>query len=425
MKIISFLAAMALSFILAGASAAWGADPPARRHPEYSLLGRDKPPVDSPLNPHFVVSTEANIKEGSLWRSGYIPERLIGLDLADVDRDGLNELVYVTLHNVYLSRRNGPILEQLAAFRTEDNVVIISVDLFDLDGDGRREIVVSAQYNEQTAASMILSYNGSKQLQTLAKDVPWYLRVTGSGGQKRLTGQKPATSSNEPYSGKPHYLEYRDGKVKSVGVVQLPRHVNLYNFNVGNLGNQNTRLVAAVKSIDQHLTLYDTGGGKVWESSDEYAGTLNHIVLPTYREQPTQLEYLPSRVLIEDVDGDGTNEVIVAKNQQGGVPFMKNLRSYNSGVIEARKFTNLSLVPFFNSANLLPGPAVDYAFMDFDNNGSKDLVVAVVIEQGSGMLQDARSVIVGYIDLYAQRPTEGAAGGEAQQVSNQSPPKGK
>ncbi|MDR1871700.1 MAG: VCBS repeat-containing protein [Deltaproteobacteria bacterium] len=404
MKKISCLVALALMVVLTGQVSSFGADPPAKRHPSYTLMGRDKPPPDSPLNPNFVVSTEANIKEESLWRSGYIPERLVGLDIGDVDRDGLNELVYVTPHNVYLSRRSGPLLEQLATFKTEDNVNIVSVDLFDVDNDGRKEIVVSAQYNEQTASSFILAFDGTKALKILAKGITWYVRVTGSGAAKRLTGQKPATTSAEPYSGKPNYLEYRDGKVKSVGVVQLPRHINLYNFNIGNLGVQNTRLIAAVKSTDEHLTLYDTGGGKVWESHDDYAGTANSIILPTYREQAIQQEFLPSRIIIDDIDNDGANEVIVAKNNQGGAPFMKNLRTFNSGVIEARKFNNLSLVPFFNSANLLPGPAVDYALMDFDNNGTKDLVVGVVIESGSGLMQDGRSIIVGYIDLYTTKP---------------------
>jgi hypothetical protein len=404
MKKITTLFVLSFVFIFFGALASYGADDPPKRHPAYSLLGRDKPPADSPLNPNFVVSTEANIKEGSLWRSSYIPDRLVGLDVADLDRDGRNELVYVTPHNVYLGRRNGPVLEQLATYKTDDNIIIVSVDFFDVDNDGRKEIILSAQYNDQTASSLIVSFDGSKELKLLAKNIPWYLRVTGSAGQKRLTGQKPSTASNEPYSGKPHYVEYKEGKIVSQSIVQLPRFVNLYNFNVGTLGPQNTRLVATVKSTDEHLTLYDTGGGKVWESHDDYAGTANYISLPTHREQSQNLEFLPSRIIIDDIDRDGMNEIIVAKNNQGGVPFMKNLRSFNSGIIEARKFTNLSLVPFFNSANLLPGPAVDYVFEDFDNNGTKDLVVGVVIEAGSGMMRDGRSVIVGYIDLYSQQP---------------------
>jgi hypothetical protein len=50
---------------------------------------------------------------------------------------------------------------------------------------------------------------------------------------------------------------------------------------------------------------------------------------------------------------------------------------------------------------MLPGPPVDYQLADLDNNGSKDLVAAVVINPGSGMVSDARSVIVSYNNLYA------------------------
>ncbi|MDR0354300.1 MAG: hypothetical protein LBJ64_00970, partial [Deltaproteobacteria bacterium] len=136
-----------------------------------------------------------------------------------------------------------------------------------------------------------------------------------------------------------------------------------------------------------------------------YCGTVNHITLNISGESGRAVEYLPSRILLADIDSDGANEVIVAKNNQGGIPFMKNLRAYNGGLIEAMKFSNLSLVPFFSSANLLPGPAVDYQLADFDNNGTKDLVVAVVINPGSGMLQDGRSVIVAYSNLYATGAT--------------------
>ena len=80
---------------------------------------------------------------------------------------------------------------------------------------------------------------------------------------------------------------------------------------------------------------------------------------------------------------------------------MKNIRSFEGGVIEAYKFSNISLVPFFSSTNMLPGPAVDYQLADFDNNGTKDLVVAVVISAGGGMLGYSRSVIVSYSNLYS------------------------
>jgi hypothetical protein len=116
------------------------------------------------------------------------------------------------------------------------------------------------------------------------------------------------------------------------------------------------------------------------------------------------VEYIPTRILISDIDKDGANELIVAKNNQSGTRVFKNLRTFNSGIIEARKFVNLTLIPFFTSSNLLPGAAVDYQLADFDNNGSKDLIVGILIEPGSGMLEDARSIIFSYNNLYNVEP---------------------
>ena len=144
--------------------------PTAKRHPSYSLRGVDEaPPPESILNPNFVISNESRLSETSLWRSPYLTERLVGLDIADIDGDGKNELVYVTSRKVYAARFDGESFTQLAEFALPENSTIISVDLFDTNVDGRSEIIVSAQRpSGSDANSHVLRYTGGKTLEVAA-----------------------------------------------------------------------------------------------------------------------------------------------------------------------------------------------------------------------------------------------------------------
>lgn len=390
---------------------------PERRHPTYNLRGLDQPqsPTSPTLNPNFVVTPESRIAEDSLWRSGYITERLVGLDVGDADNDGLNELVYVTVQNVYVTRYVGGNYTQLAAYKLPENSRAISVDVFDVDGDGTNEIVVSGQ-NDQThqANSFIFNYRGGNSLDVVASGINYYLRVIGPANSRVLVAQKPGTTGGTSFSGAPHYASFANGKVVMGTRVDLPPQVNIFNFNQGTLGSERLFLTSYIKFPTEHLVLTDATGGKVWESHDEYGGTINHINQIAYGDNGRSLEYLPARILIADIDQDGNNEVIVAKNNLGGSRLFRNLRSFNSGTIEARKFSNLSLIPYFNSGNLLPGPAVDYQLADFDNNGSLDLVVAILIEAGSGMLEGSRAIIFSYNNLYVVQPPTPSAGSQGQ-----------
>ncbi|MDR1487595.1 MAG: hypothetical protein LBT62_06370 [Deltaproteobacteria bacterium] len=377
---------------------------PKPRHPSYSLLGHDPPPEDSPLNPNFVTTQESKVIEGTLWHSSYISERLVGLDIGDVTGSNLNEIVYVTLNTVYLSRRNGEILDQLATYDIPLTLKVLSVDLFDSDGDGRDEIFLSCQKEGSGASSIVLAYDGQKKLKVLADFIPFYIRAVLYNNVKTLAVQKSGTTPQSGYGGNVLTASFSGGKIVTSGKIPLPFGVNLYNFTSGKVGSKKTNMTLTVTPPYEHLTVYEGNSTNdfIWGSTENYCSTLNAIDLNASSENSTALEYIPSRILLFDIDKDGNNEVVVARNQQDGITSLKNLRSFNGGVIEALKFSNLSMVSFFNSTNLIPGPAVDYKLADFDNNGTTDLVIGVVIRPGSGSLKkDARSIIVSYSNLYA------------------------
>ena|GEM_PF-1607528 len=367
---------------------------PASRHPTYNLIGRDAPSAASPLNPNFVVSEEAHMREGGFWRSSYINENLVGLAVADIDGDGRNEVVYASDKNVYVTRFGGSTLTQLAKYSVPASQRIVSVDVFDVNGDGRLEIICSAQDENNAPVSFILKFDGSALI-PLAQKLPWYLRVAGQGGDRFLAGQKAAASGGQVYTGSVQRVSFKGSGIVSQGSVGLPEHVNLFNFVLGRLGSGGAQLAAAVRFPSEHIFLFENKK-RIWESREEYAGTMTYLAPQNHRDaSDRKREFLPARLIIADIDGDGHNELIVAKNDRGGVPFMSNQRGFTSGVIQAFKYQNLSLTPFFRTRTL-PGAVVDIQLADFNNNGTLDLVAAVVTQSKSGMWSEGLSLIVAY-----------------------------
>lgn len=364
------------------------------RHPSYNLMGRDTlPSADSVLNPNFVVAEEAHLTESGFWRSGFLNESLVGLTVTDIDGNGLQEIIYASNSNVYVGRVEGEKLIQLVKYPVSLTESILSVDALDLTGDGRPEIIISIINDSNAAASSILSYSDGK-LTPLVTRIPWYLRVVGAPGGYFLAGQRASTDIISTYSGSVMRMEYKDGRVRSAAPVSIPPFINIFNFTLGRLGNSGIQMVAAIKLPSEHLFLFE-GSNQAWESRDEYGGTMNYLEPQGVTDGNRKREFIPSRILIADIDRDGQNELIVAQNDRGGVPFMSNQRSFSGGTIQAFKYSNLSLTPFFRTRRL-PGPGVDYHLADINNDGIQDLVVAVVTEQKSGMMKEGRSVIVAY-----------------------------
>ncbi len=369
-----------------------------KRHPSYNLIGRDAQSAESPLNPNFVVAEEARLSESGFWRSAYIKDRLVGLVVTDIDRDGRNEVIYATIKGVYVTRHEGGRLVQLASYEVLNNEKLATLDVFNADRSGPDEIFAVIQNDALKGGSIVLQYENGALNRVAEGVVPWYLRVVEGSGGRMLAGQKPAVSGDEVFSGGVMEMSFDGRKIESRGRMSVPEGANAFNFAHCRLGSSNRSMSVVLKWPSEHIILYD-GGDRAWESREEYGGTMTVLEPPvtnynTSGATPRRF-FVPSRFIVSDIDRDGQNELIVAKNDRGGVAFMSNLRAFTSGAVQAFKYSNMSLTPFFRTRTL-PGPAVDYALADFDNNGSLDMVVAVMMEHESGVAQDGRSVILAY-----------------------------
>ncbi len=132
------------------------------------------------LNPNFIeVTPEDSLHNSGLWRSQTFREGIVGMDVGDVDGDGRQEIVTASYSRVSVQRREGQALRTIASYNATNMDRFIWLTLADTNRDGRDEIYVTKllrRNNPKGNTSSRVSYG---------RDVVWVpvslgLTMTGS-----------------------------------------------------------------------------------------------------------------------------------------------------------------------------------------------------------------------------------------------------
>lgn len=140
----------------------------------------------------------------------------------------------------------------------------LRLDIHDLDGDGRDEIILTIKHGE-SIRSFVYKY-GDKGFSTLWKG-NFFIRRLGDElyGQKHMTG--------EGFRGEVFPLLWGGAKrsdAKELKALKLPPGVNLFDFAfLGGTGGE--RLVVAYDDKN-HINVYNADGIQVWRSEDDAGG---------------------------------------------------------------------------------------------------------------------------------------------------------
>jgi TolB-like protein len=372
--------------------------PEGRRHPDYVLTGKEGQNM-SPLNPNFIAAPGAEQGEGKFWRSQSFPIAVVGMNVADLDGDGRNEIVYCSNSKVFVGVLTENIFQVVATYEGDTGARFLTLDAADFNRNNRPEIFISAQ-NNFTAASLVLEYVDGK-LVPLLKDQPWYYRVHNTPAGNKLMGQQGG--SGELFYGPVKELQYSDGKYAPIRTVNLPDGYNIFNAAIAHLSGPGKEYLAGVNFNDR-LMIMGMGGQEIWKSKDVFATGMTYVEAPRGMQTETQLgrdakepirTYIPTRLLVADLDNDGQQEVLVALNEWAGTRLLSGLRSFEEGSVYSLRLANQAMRENWRSRPL-PGYLADYQIGDFNNDGRDDLVVAVVMKNTGGGLLDDRSAIVAY-----------------------------
>ena len=367
------------------------------------------------INPDFINTPEPIIRK-DFWMSQKLPSEFKGMDVGDVNNDGLNEVVIIDSHNVmiYLKRDNDFKLIQKIQGKPSDNY--LSVDVADINQNGIREIIVT-NLTGNTLESFVLEFRDG-QFVPIATKLPWFLRVIETVTGPKLLGQRRGFDT--PFNTPIYDIAWEEGRYKEDRRMKIPEGLSVYGLTIDAILPGGSGKIIALDDYD-YLNIYEQtdkplvklqifGGSKerLWKSDDVYGGSNNYIVTaPRYGQYGGDMSdrgdinaYINLRILTYDANNDGKKEIIVVKNLSTVGRIFKNVKLFSSSEVYALEWDGLGLMEKWKTKKI-NGYVADYQFKDIDNDGQKEIVLALAL--ASGQFVTNSSVIV----VYKLNPQQG------------------
>ena len=328
------------------------------------------------------------------------PTRILkGVDVGDLDGDGNNEIVVMDPHKLWVYRDEEKALRLKADFTEAISNNFLTVDLLDVNGDKRDDICVTNVIDDNLQSFILTYENGS--FRYLAQQLNWYLRVKPIPGKGEvLLAQRMGSRSD--FFGPIHLVRWKGGKAKLGKKVKLPRSVEwIYEFTHGHFTAPEAQELLMLDEVGTARVM-DEKGTVSWKSKTDLGGSDNFI----HREgvwadrdgqgapEPRRI-YLPLRLVVKDLDGDGVDEVVAAVNTFHASA-LENVKVYDKGYITGRTWDGMSLTSVWRTQDI-PGYVADFQVEDLDNDGRDEL--AAVSVTAHFLKKEARGILSVY-ELY-------------------------
>lgn len=377
------------------------ADPYQSAHPDRILMGQAAS-GSSVLRPLGVVTGALGFTKSQTFNYG-----LVSMEVGDVDGDEQEEFVLASPYEIRVYRRTDNRYQKIGQIALPHRYGIHSVTMADLNNNGRKEIYVSAA-DAKDPNSLVLEWDG-KEFAHVADDLSWYLRVVEIPGQGMvLAGQK--SGINTLMAKGVYRMSVSQGQVTK-GEEILTGGMNLFDFSLADLDGNGGLEVVAITQGDRLMVLTQAGK-ELWSSDDYYGGTTRFVGGQSFDEINKDLEhgrteggriYIPSRIVIRDMNNDGQADVIVNKNLSSASRILSKVRSYPNGEIHALTWNGISLTELWRTRKI-DGYIADYQMGAVQTVPSQDgkaqsinaeLNVGVVLNSsGFDLLNNASSAVL-------------------------------
>jgi TolB-like protein len=322
---------------------------------------------------------------------------LRGMDVGDVDGDGQLDVVLAGISNVYVYHLQNNRLVEFGSLEMPARSRVHSVNLADLDANGKAEIYISAN-DDYDPHSWAYEWDGSS-LGLILENVPWYIRILDIPGQgQTLLGQR---GGGDKLLWKGIFRLMRDG----TGVIPqerlvLPNYINLFEFSLADVTGDGALEVVAISRADR-LYVVRPDGSVLWISDDFYGGTSRYIgedfdqvgrtgidIDSTHSEDIIGKEstgrriFIPSRIIVMDVNSDGEDDILVNKNFSAASRHVDGYRRFKTGELHAMSWNGIALGGIWQTKKI-DGYIPDFQLIPLqDRDNTAKLFVGLVLSTG-------------------------------------------
>ncbi len=368
--------------------------------------GGKKGTLTSMINPEFINSSDPVNRRG-FWMSQQFKTEFVGMDIGDVNKDGVNEVVTIDRHNISIYVKTADALKLLKQIKGKSYDQYISVDVADINRDGTPEIIVTS-LNNKVLNSFVLQYNDG-DYKMIASNIRYFLRVIDTAsGRPILLGQP--YGMDKIFETQIYEIIWRDGQYVSGDKMKIPMGLSIYGLTMDTLGSGTSEKIMALDGLDylcvitpthkpmsRLLSFGFTPEELIWRSDTVYGGSNNYIApfdtMKSSEAEPADTAFANLRILVFDTNKDGKKEVIIVKNLSSVGRIFKNIKLFTSSEIYDLEWDGLGMAENWRTKKI-NGYVADYCFKDIDNDGKPEIVLALV--QSVGASFSDRSVIVVY-----------------------------
>ena len=358
------------------------------------------------VNPDFINAAQP-INSKSFWKSQQFSNEFKGMDIGDVNGDGLNETVMIDSHIVFIYQKKGSEFKLIQQITGKSYENYISVDVADINGNGIKEIIVS-NYNGGIVDSFIIEFRDGKFV-TIASNLRWFMRVIdNASGIPLLLGQRRGVE--KPFDTPIHEIRWQGGEYREGQKMLIPEGFSVYGLTLDKLGSGGKEKVIVLNQ-DDYLNIYEQtdkplsrvaifGGGKelLWKSEEVFGGSNTYIdPINEGRKETAEndngITYINLRIVTYDTNKDGKREIIVVKNISSAARTFQRIKLFTSAEVYNLEWDGLGMVENWRTKKI-SGYVADYQFKDIDNDGENEVVLALVL--ATGITTKGRSVVVSY-----------------------------
>lgn len=332
----------------------------------------------------------------NFWKSRNFRYLINGLSVGDADGDGAVETVVITPHTVRIFKNENKKFHEVAKIDDGRQSQHLGVDVADINGNGFAEIFVTSLNAQRTSVqSFVVEFNaGAGTYPKIVEDSSWYYRVADLPNRgKILVGQRHKLGA--PFSGSVHELTWDESDYVPSSRIRIGKDINIIGMTMGDVLNDGQETAVAYDR-DDYIRIFEVSGREIWKGSDHYGGSTLYYSLPlTDTGQVENRGYFPGRLLVRKSEAGEKTEVITFTNQELARRFLEQFRSFSKSRIVSLSWDGLGLTTNW-ATRKISGAIRDLAIGDFDNDGTDELVSAVIIKEGAFVMTEPKSSLIAY-----------------------------